>query len=56
MQNVNSTNSVDKNGVYGSLTKKGLSLLLCLLQAVGLMAFWQKFAAVIDKTRSNGPA
>jgi IS5 family transposase len=33
------------------IVKKGLGLLLCLLQEVGLMALWQKFAAVIDQTR-----
>jgi transposase, IS5 family len=33
------------------IVKKGLGLLLCLLQAVGLMALGQKFAAVIDQTR-----
>jgi len=38
------------------IVKKGLGLLLCLLQAVGLRALWRKFAAVIDQTRLNGPA
>ena len=33
------------------IVKKGLGLLLCLMPAVGLMAVWQKFAAVIDQTR-----
>jgi len=38
------------------IVKKGLGILLCLLQAVGLMALGQKFAAVIDQTRPNGQA
>jgi len=38
------------------IAKKGLGLLLCLLQAVGLRALWRKFAALIDQTRLNGPA
>jgi hypothetical protein len=38
------------------IVKKGLGFLLCLLQAVGLRALWQKLAAVIDQTRPNGQA
>jgi hypothetical protein len=38
------------------IVKKGLSLLLCLLQAAGFRALWQKFAAVIDQTRLKSPA
>ena len=34
--------------------KRGLGLLSCLLQAVGLTALWQKLAAVIDQTRPTG--
>ena len=38
------------------IVKKGLGLLLCLLQAAGFRALWQKFAAVIDQTRLKSPA
>ena len=36
------------------IVKKGRGLLLCLLQAVGLMVFWQKLAAVIDQNQPKG--
>jgi IS5 family transposase len=37
------------------IVKKGLGLLLRLLQAVGLMVFWQKLAVVIDQNQPKGP-
>ena len=36
------------------IVKKGRGLLLCLLQAVGLMVFWQKLAAVINQNQPKG--